>query len=98
VRFQAPAGYAKKEDPKKKREREEAALPVVTKTVKGEAPWARRIAQGGEIRVKVDPQKSVRFRFENLIKDESVFTIKAFRNGRAIKMDIKETYSLQGKG
>ena len=98
VHFQVPAGYAKKEDPKKKREREEAALPVVTTKVKGESPWARRIGQGGEIRVKVDPKKSVRFRFENLIKDESAFTIKAFRNGRPIKMDIKETYSLRGKG
>ena len=98
VRFQVPAGYAKKEDPKKKREREEAALPVVTTTVKGESPWARRIGQDGEIRVKVDPKKSVRFRFENLIKDESVFTIKAFRNGQPIKMDINETYSLRGKG
>jgi hypothetical protein len=98
MRFQVPAGYAKKEDPRKKREREEAALPVVTTTVKGEAPWARRIGQGGEIRVKVDPKKSVRFRFENLIKDESLFTIKAFRNGQPIKMDIEETYSLQGKG
>jgi hypothetical protein len=98
VLFKVPAGYAKKEDPRKRREREEAALPLVTTTVKGESPWARRIGQGGEIRVKVDPKKSVRFKFENLIKDESVFTIKAFRNGRPIKMDIKETYSLRGKG
>jgi hypothetical protein len=98
ARFQVPAGYAKKEDPRKKREKEEAALPVITTLVRGEVPWARRIGQGGEIRVKVDPKKSVRFSFENLIKDESVFTIKAFRNGRPIKMDIKETYSLRGKG
>lgn len=98
ARFHVPAGYAKKEDPGKKREREEAALAVVTTTVKGEAPWARRIGRGGEIRVKVDPEKSVRFRFVNLIKDESAFTIKAFRNGQPIKMDIKDTYSLKGKG
>ena len=96
--FQLPAGYAKKEDPGKKREREEAALAAVTTTARGEAPWARRIGQGGEIRVKVDPKKSVRFNFENLIKNESLFTIKAFRNGRPVKMDIKETYSLKGKG
>jgi len=96
--FLVPAGYAKKEDPGKMREREEAALSVITTTVKGEAPWARRIGPGGEIRVKVDPKKSVRFDFENRIKDESIFTVKAFRNGRPIKMDIKETYSLQGKG
>ncbi|MBW2096785.1 MAG: DUF4412 domain-containing protein [Deltaproteobacteria bacterium] len=98
ARFRVPAGYNKQEDRAKKREREEAALPVITTSVKGEAPWARRIEKGGEIRVKVDPKKSVRFRFENLVKDESVFTIKAFRNGRPIKMDIKETYSLRHKG
>ena len=96
--FQVPSGYTMKEDPKKKREREEAALTVVTTTVRGESPWARRIGQGGEIRVKVDPEKSVRFKVENLIRDESVFTIKAFRNGRPIKIDIEETHSLRGKG
>ena len=96
--FQVPVGYAKEEDPRKKIEREEAALAVVTTTIKGEAPWARRIGQGGEIRVKVDPKKSVRFNIENFTKDESLFTLKAFRNGRPIKMDIKETYALKGKG
>jgi ankyrin repeat protein len=94
--FQVPAGYAKKEDPQKKREEERAALAAVTTEVKGEMPWARRIGPGGEIRVKVDPQKSVRFKVKNLIKGESVFTIKAFRNGRPIKIDIEETYSLKG--
>ena len=100
--FKVPAGYVKEEDARakreKEREREEAALPAVTASVKGEAPWARRIGQSGEIRVKVDPGKSVRFVLENLIKDESVLTIKAFRKGLPIKMDIQETYSLRGKG
>jgi ankyrin repeat protein len=94
--FQVPVGFAKKEDPREKTEKERAALAVVTTTVKGEMPWARRIGIGGEIRVKVDPQKSVRFKVKNLIAGESVFTIKAFRNGGPIKMDIKETYSLRG--
>ncbi|RLB13849.1 MAG: hypothetical protein DRG82_14905 [Deltaproteobacteria bacterium] len=101
-RFKVPAGYTSQEEARKrekqKREREEAALPVVTKQVKGEVPWARRIGPGGEMRVKVDPKKSVRFKFENLIKGESVITVKAFSKGRPIKMDIKETYSLKGKG
>ncbi len=96
--FQVPVGFVKKEDPGKKREREEATLPIVTTTVRGEAPWARRMGPGGEMRVKADPKKSVRFEFENRIKEESVFTIKAFRNGSPINMDIKETYSLRGKG
>jgi hypothetical protein len=96
--LQVPAGYAKKEDPAKKREREEAALSVLTSTVRGSAPWARRIGQGGEIRVKVDSKKSVLFKIKNLIKEESVYTIAAFRNNQPIKMDIEKTYSLKLKG
>lgn len=98
ARFQLPAGYTKEEDPKEKREREEAALPIVTASIRGEAPWARRIGQGGEMSVKVDPQKSVRFEFENRIKAESIVTLKAFRKGQPIKIDIPETYSLRNKG
>ena len=86
-----------------KGDKEGEALPVVTTTVKGELPWTRRIGQGGEIRVKIASQKlaageigrSIRFRVKNLIEGESVFTIKAFRNGQPIKMDIEETYSLR---
>ena len=96
--FQAPAGYDKKEDPAKKREREEAALSVLTTTISGSAPWARRIGQGGEIRVKVDSKKSVRFKIKNLIKEESVFTISAFKNNQPIKMDIEKNYSIKLKG
>jgi ankyrin repeat protein len=84
-------------------DKEGEALPVVTTTVKGELPWARRIGQGGEIRVKIPPQnlaageigRSIRFKVKNLNEGESVFTIKAFRNGQPIKMDIEETYSLR---
>lgn len=99
ARFQVPAGYTLKEDPAKKRAREEAALPVVTALVKGEAPWARRIGPGGEIRVAVDPEKSVRLTFENLFQDESRFAIQAFRGGEPVKTDAqRETFSLRGKG
>jgi len=86
-----------------KADKEGEALPVVTTKVKGELPWARRIGQRGEIRVKIPPQnlaageigRSIRFKVKNLNEGESVFTIKAFRNGRPIKMDIEETYSLR---
>ena len=87
-----------------KADKEGAALSVVTTTVRGALPWTRRIGRGGEIRVKIAPQKlaageigrSIRFKVKNLTEGESVFTIKAFRNGRPIKMDIPETYSLRG--
>ncbi len=99
ARFQVPAGYALKEDPAKKKAREEAALPSVTAPVKGKAPWARRIGPGGEIRVAVNPEKPVRLTFENLVHDESRFAIQAFRGGKPIKTDARrETFSLRGKG
>jgi len=99
--FQVKDGYVNEEDAKKetrkKLEREKAALNVVTTTVRGSAPWSRRIGQGGEIRVKVDANKSVRFKIKNLAK-ESVFTLTAFRNNQPIKMDIEKTYSLKLEG
>jgi hypothetical protein len=99
TKFQVPAGYTEKEDPAKKREREEAALPFLTTTATGTAPWTRRIGPLGEMRVTVDPEESVRIKFENFIQDESVFTIKGFRAGRPINLDCQRTtFSLQGKG
>lgn len=99
AKFQVPAGYTEKEDPVKKRAREEAALPLLTTTATGKAPWARRIGPSGEMRVAVDPEKSVRIKFENFTQDESAFTIKGFHAGQPINLDCQRTtFSLQGKG
>jgi len=103
AKFQVPAGYTEKEDPAKKRARErareEAALPFLTTTATGTAPWVRRIGPSGEMRVAVDPEKSVRIKFENFSQDESVFSIKGFRAGQPIKLDCQYTsFSLKGKG
>jgi len=99
AKFQVPAGYTEKEDPARKRAREEAALPFLTTTATGTAPWARRIGPSGEMRVAVDPEKSVRIKFENFTQGESVFTIKGFRSGQPIKLDCRRTtFSLKGKG
>jgi hypothetical protein len=98
-KFQVPAGYTEMEDPARKRAREEAALPFLTTTATGMAPWVRRIGPSGEMRVAVDPEKSVRIKFENFTQDESNFTIKGFRAGQPIKLDCQYTsFSLKGKG
>lgn len=98
AQFQVPAGYTEKEDPAKKRAREEAALSFLTTTATGTAPWARRIGPSGEMRVAVDPEASVRIKFENITPDESVFAIKGFRAGQPINLDCQRTtFSLQGK-
>jgi hypothetical protein len=97
--FQIPAGYSKMEDPAEKRAREEAALPFLTTTATGTAPWARRIGPSGEMRVAVDPEKKVRIKFENFTEDKSVFSVKGFRAGQPIDLDSQRTiFSLRGKG
>ena len=99
AKFQMPAGYTEQEDPAAKRARQEAALPFLTTTATGTAPWVRRIGPSGEMRVAVDPEKSVRIKFENFTQDESVFSIKGFRAGGPIDLDCQRTsFSLQGKG
>ena len=51
------------------------------------------------MRVAVDPEKSVRIKFENFTQDEAVFSIKGFRAGRPITLDSERTtFSLKGKG
>ncbi len=99
AKFQMPAGYTEQEDPAEKRAREEAALPFLTTTATGTAPLVRRIGPRGEMRVVVDPKKSVRIKFENFTQDESVFSIKGFRSGGPIDLDCQYTsFSLKGKG
>lgn len=99
AKFQVPAGYTEQEDPAKKRAREEAALPFLTQSTTGTAPWTRRIGPSGEMRLAVDPEKSVRIKFENFTQDESVFSIKGFRAGQPIDLDCQYTsFSLKGKG
>jgi len=99
AKFQMPDGYTEQEDPAAKRARQEAALPFLTGLAKGTAPWVRRIGPSGEIRVAVDPEKSVRIKFENFTQDESVFSIKGIRAGGPIDLDCQRTsFSLQGRG
>jgi len=98
AKFQVPAGYTEQEDPARKRDREEAALSLLTSTATGKAPWTRRIGPSGEMRVAVDKEKSVRIEFENITNDESVFTIKGFRAGQPITLVCRQTsFSLKGK-
>ncbi len=99
AKFQMPDGYTEQEDPAKKRAREEAALPFLTSTATGKAPWARRIGPSGVMRVAVDSKKSVRIKFENFTQGESVFSIKGFRAGQPIDLDCQRmSFSLKGKG
>ena len=50
VLFQVPSGFVKIEEPK------EVVPTGITTSMKGTAPWARRISAGGEIRVATNPK------------------------------------------
>jgi hypothetical protein len=95
--FVIPSGYVKAAEPKLKA-KEKTPLTGVTQSVKGTAPWGRRIAEGGEIRVAVNPKQSVEFVVRNMITETSTFTIGAFRQGKPQTIDKQSTYSLTGKG
>ena len=80
--FQVPVEFAKIEEPK------ELVPTGITTSMKGTAPWARRISAGGEIRVATNPKDSIRIKVENLIKDESVVRVTAMRQGKVIGTEM----------
>ncbi len=80
--FQVPAGFTKIEEPK------EVVPSGITTSMKGTAPWARRISVGGEIRVATNPKDSIRIKVENLIKEESVVRVTAMRQGKVIGTEM----------
>lgn len=82
ILFQVPVGFAKIEEPK------ELVPTGITTSMKGKAPWARRISAGGEIRVATNPKDSIRINVENMIKDESVVRVTAMRQDKAIGTEM----------
>ncbi|MCK5784670.1 MAG: hypothetical protein KAH06_09490, partial [Desulfobacterales bacterium] len=81
--FKIPPGYTKAETQAKAQKKAAGSLPAVTKAVKGDAPWGRRINAGGEINVKVDPKRPVKIVFFNRNKTASSCTYTAFCQGDA---------------
>jgi outer membrane lipoprotein-sorting protein len=81
--FKIPSGYTKVKVPAKAGEKAAGPSQAVTKAVKGEAPWGRRIKAGGEIQVKVDPQRPVKIIFFNRNKTASICAYTTFRQGDA---------------
>ncbi len=92
--FAIPRGFTKELDPVEARKKAVAALPAVSGTLKGTAPWGRRITKGGEIQVKVDPQRPVRIMLSNLI-DKSAGSYTIYRKGVPMEETGSELFSLQ---
>jgi hypothetical protein len=65
--FAIPEGYAKEDRPAPAKQDK----PAITRTIKGAAPWGRRIGKGGEIQVAVDPRRPLKIILKNLVDRSS---------------------------
>ncbi|MCK5768460.1 MAG: ankyrin repeat domain-containing protein [Candidatus Atribacteria bacterium] len=86
--FKVPEDYQKEKSPVEKAQEKEAAWPVLTGTEEGIAPTGRRLKTGAALKVKVEPDKSVRVVIENQIKEKSNYKITPFREGLPIEEEI----------
>ena len=84
--FDIPADFAQKKHPQKKTV---ADKPAVRTTLEGAAPWGRRIAKGGELRVKTDPKRPVKITLDYL-EDTSVCAYAAIPQGKTVE-DVPPT-------
>ena len=87
--FEVPADYQREKSPAEKAEEKEAARPVLTKREETMAPAGRYMGTGGALRVKVEPDKSVRVIIRNQIEEKSVYKITPLRNGNLIRDKFK---------
>ena len=95
--FKVPADYQREKSPAEKLEEKEAARPVLSKREETIAPAGRYMGTGGALRVKVEPDKSVRVIIRNQIKEKSVYKITPLRDGQSVEAEVIES-SLSGKG
>jgi hypothetical protein len=78
--FALPSGAESMEvDQKDKQE-----VPAVTSVLNGNSPWGRRIAKGGEIRVKTDPGRPVKISLKYLT-DDAVCSYTAIPKGKTLE-------------
>jgi hypothetical protein len=91
--FKVPEDYQKEKSPAEKAQEKEAARPVLSGIEETIAPTGRRLKTGAVLKVKVNPDKSVRVVIRNQIKEKSTFKITPFREGLPIEDEIVH-YSL----
>ena len=95
--FGIPEGYARAKRPEAPKKKGAASLPSVSGMEKGTSPLGRRITQGGEIRVKVDPERPCKIRMTNLA-DQSAYTLTAFKKGAPENAAKPKQYTLDKRG
>jgi len=86
--FKVPEDYQEEKSPAEKAQEKEAARPVLSGMEESISPVGRRIKTGAILKVKVDPDKSVRVIIENQAKEKSTFKITPFREGLPIEDEI----------
>jgi len=78
--FQVPADYTRE----KTAEEKEMERPALTSQAAAVAPVGRRMASGGELWVKVNPELSSRVKLMNLVADTSRCVVHPYRAGQRI--------------
>ena len=86
--FKVPEDYQKEKSPAEKAQEKEAARPVLSGIAESIAPAGRRLKAEAVLKVKVEPDKSVRVVIENQAKEKSTFKITPFKEGLPIEDKI----------
>ena len=86
--FKVPEDYQKEKSPAEKAQEKEAARPVLSGIAESIAPVGRRLKTGAVLKVKVEPDKSVRVVIENQAKEKSTYKITPFKEGLPIEDKI----------
>jgi outer membrane lipoprotein-sorting protein len=103
--FAPPAGFKQVEEPgaatkrkREKQEKQEAALPGLTKGKTDQVPCYVKIAGGGGLRVPIDTDRNAYLDIINEAKTESVYTVLKYRDGKPIDAYEPRRSTLEGKG
>lgn len=103
--FTPPADFKQVEEPwaaeKRKREAEnknEEALSGLTTVETAQAPCYVKIAGGGELRVPIDTDRKAYLEIINEAKDESVYTVLKYQNGKPLEGYEATPWTLERKG
>ncbi len=107
--FKPPADFKQVEVPgaaeKRKREREreaerknEEALSGLTTVETAQAPCYVKIAGGGELRVPINIDRKAYLEITNQAKDESVYTVLKYQNGKPMEGYEATPWTLERKG
>jgi hypothetical protein len=97
--FKVPGDYTRQ----KTEDEIEMERPAITSQASAEAPVGRRIAPGGELSVKMNPEMTFRVELKNLIRDSSSCQIQIYKNGQKVDFGNisppkQENFSLSYKG